>query len=59
MKISIKFSCDIYFGRPKNCRVYHVRVSNMINDECEMLEPKNLPNVQQAQETRDTRYRDS
>lgn len=55
----IQFSCAIYFDRPEDCRVYPARVSDMINDECEMLEAKDLLNLQAAQQELDTRFRDN
>jgi len=40
--------CDIYSDRPEDCRVYPATVEDMINDDCEMLEPGDLDNIQQA-----------
>lgn len=54
-----KFTCTIYFDRPEDCRVYPARVSDMVNDECEMLEPKDFSDLLRAQDTLDTKYRDS
>ena len=43
------YTCDIYYDRPEDCRVYPATVSDMIKDECEMLEPRDLSNLKQAQ----------
>ncbi|MFT4797479.1 MAG: Fe-S-cluster containining protein [Candidatus Azotimanducaceae bacterium] len=45
-----KYTCDIYFDRPDDCRQYPVMVSDMIRDECEMIEVKDLLNPSAAQE---------
>ncbi len=55
----ISFSCAIYFDRPEDCRVYPARVSDMINDECEMLEAKDFTDIQLAQKDLDSKYRES
>jgi len=55
----LQFSCAIYFDRPEDCRVYPARVSDMINDECEMLEPKDLADLSKAQNELNTKFRDS
>jgi len=41
--------------RPEDCRVYPIRVSDMFQDECEMLEPKDLVNLRLAQIKLDTK----
>lgn len=48
-----KYQCDIYDDRPDDCKYYPVTVSEMILDECEMLEPKDLVNTKQAQKKLD------
>jgi len=48
-KSSFKYSCRIYYDRPDDCKHYPVTVEQMINDECEMLEVKDLSNPKQAQ----------
>lgn len=53
------FNCAIYFDRPEDCRVYPALVSDMINDECEMLEPKDFADTRKAQDVLDTKFRDS
>lgn len=44
-----KYSCDIYYDRPEDCRVYPANIEDMINDECEMLEAGDLTDLKQAQ----------
>ena len=46
---SSRYLCEIYLDRPEDCRVYPSSISDMINDECEMLEPNDLINIKQAQ----------
>ena len=48
-----KYTCAIYFDRPDDCKFYPVTINDMINDECEMLEAKDLKNLKQAQQTLD------
>ena len=43
-----KYTCDIYFDRPDDCRQYPATVADMIKDGCEMIETKDLSNIQQA-----------
>ena len=47
------YTCDIYYDRPEDCRFYPVTVKQMINDECEMLQPGDLLNPQKAQKDLD------
>lgn len=54
-----KYLCDIYNDRPDDCRHYPVTVDDMINDECEMLEVKDLANPKQAQKILDQLMADS
>lgn len=44
-----KYTCRIYYDRPDDCKHYPVTIEQMINDECEMLEVKDLSNPKQAQ----------
>jgi len=37
-----KYTCRIYYDRPEDCRHYPVTIEQMVNDECEMLEVKDL-----------------
>lgn len=43
-----KYLCDIYADRPDDCRVYPMTVDDMIKDDCEMLEPRDLANRKNA-----------
>jgi Fe-S-cluster containining protein len=43
------YTCDIYYDRPEDCRVYPATIADMIKDECEMLETRDLTNLKQAQ----------
>ena len=43
------YSCDIYQDRPDDCRQYPVSVSDMVKDECEMLEVKDYADLKRAQ----------
>ncbi len=40
--------CRIYENRPDDCRYYPSTVSEMIRDQCEMIEPKDLRHPRQA-----------
>lgn len=46
-----KYTCDIYHDRPDDCKFYPVSIEDMIKDECEMLEERDLTNPKRAQET--------
>ena len=48
-----KYTCDIYYDRPDDCKYYPVSIGDMIKDECEMLEKRDLKNPKQAQKTLD------
>ena len=54
-----KFICRIYFDRPDDCRYYPVNVVQMIRDECEMLEPRDLLDIEKAQRVLDDLMADS
>lgn len=43
------YTCDIYLDRPDDCKYYPVTIEQMINDECEMIEERDLKNPKQAQ----------
>ncbi len=45
------YTCDIYYDRPDDCKYYPVTIEQMLNDECEMLEEKDLAKPKQAQKT--------
>ena len=46
-----KYTCDIYFDRPNDCKFYPINIDQMQEDGCEMLEAKDLVNPKQAQNT--------
>lgn len=54
-----KFSCDIYHDRPDDCKHYPVTIDQMVQDECEMLELKDLARPKQAQKALDIIMSDS
>lgn len=43
------YACGIYNDRPDDCRHYPVTINEMVVDECEMLELRDLSNSTQAQ----------
>ncbi len=53
------YTCDIYYDRPDDCRYYPVTIKQMLNDECEMLEDKDLANPVKAQQELDILMKDS
>jgi Fe-S-cluster containining protein len=54
-----KYICGIYYDRPDDCKYYPVRIDEMVRDECEMLEARDLANPKKAQETLDFLMADS
>lgn len=44
-----KYTCSIYLDRPEDCRLYPSLISEMLRDECEMLEQHDLTNHKKAQ----------
>ena len=44
-----KYTCDIYFDRPEDCRHFPVDIAQMISVDCEMLERGDLVNSKRAQ----------
>lgn len=54
-----KYVCRIYFDRPDDCKHYPVTIEQMINDECEMLETRDLVDTKRAQRTLDIMMADS
>ena len=54
-----KYTCDIYFDRPDDCMFYPVTVEQMIQDECEMLEKRDLTNPHRTQKILDKLMADS
>jgi uncharacterized protein len=43
------YACSIYADRPADCRSYPVTITDMVRDECEMLEPKDLNDLPKTQ----------
>jgi uncharacterized protein len=54
-----KYICRIYYDRPDECRHYPVNIDQMIRDECEMLEARDLDNPKRAQRALDELMADS
>jgi len=54
-----KYTCSIYLDRPEDCRHYPSLISEMIRDECEMIEIGDLEDHRQAQIKLDTLMKDS
>lgn len=46
-----KYTCEIYYDRPDDCKYYPVTIEQMLKDECEMLEERDLLKPKQAQKT--------
>ncbi|WP_395344512.1 YkgJ family cysteine cluster protein [Ningiella sp. W23] len=44
-----KYSCSIYEHRPDDCRQYPSLISEMIRDECEMIEISDITEAAKAQ----------
>ncbi len=55
----LKYVCGIYHDRPQDCRQYPSLIEEMIRDECEMLEAKDINNLKQAQKLLNTIMVDS
>lgn len=43
------YSCGIYLDRPEDCRHYPTSISEMIRDECEMIEAIDLEDTRKSQ----------
>lgn len=43
------YTCGIYEDRPSDCREYPVLISDMIKDDCEMLEKIDLIDLEKSQ----------
>jgi len=54
-----KTTCDIYYDRPEDCRHYPVDIEQMVRDDCEMLERRDLDDLKRAQQKLDTLMSDS
>ena len=53
------YTCTIYEVRPEDCRHYPVDIAQMISDDCEMLQQRDLVDLKRAQKTLDTLMIDS
>ena len=53
------YTCDIYHNRPEDCRHYPSTIAEMIGDECEMIEVKDLSDKRRAQRALDKLMADS
>tara|TARA_R110002074_G_scaffold377572_2_gene555087 strand:- start:209 stop:595 length:387 start_codon:yes stop_codon:yes gene_type:complete len=54
-----KYTCDIYYDRPDDCKFYPVTIEQMEKDECEMLDVQDLEKPKQAQIKLDKLMEDS
>ncbi len=54
-----KYTCSIYLNRPEDCRHYPSLISEMIRDECEMIEATDIENHNRAQKKLDILMIDS
>ena len=54
-----KYSCDIYFDRPDDCKFYPSTIDEMVLDGCEMIEAKDLANPKQGQKDLERIMQDS
>ena len=45
-----RYTCAIYYDRPEDCSLYPASIGDMINDECEMLEAKDIKDPKQAEQ---------
>ena len=54
-----KFTCGIYYDRPEDCRHYPVDIEQMVRDDCEMLERRDLDDLKKAQKKLDFLMSDS
>lgn len=53
------YTCSIYLNRPEDCRHYPSLISEMVRDECEMIEVIDLKNTKQAQKKLDALMKSS
>ena len=54
-----KYTCSIYLDRPDDCRQYPSLVTEMIRDECEMIEVTDLNNLKKSQAKLDILMQDT
>jgi len=55
----VKYTCTIYHDRPEDCRHYPTSISEMVRDECEMIEAIDITNPRRAQTKLDILMADS
>jgi len=53
------YTCSIYLDRPEDCRHYPALITEMIRDECEMIEVIDIDKPIQAQKVLDILMKDS
>lgn len=53
------YHCKIYYDRPDDCKFYPVTIEQMIKDDCEMIEERDLKKPEKAQKTLDKMMQDS
>jgi uncharacterized protein len=56
---SSKYGCRIYHDRPQDCRHYPVSIADMVRDDCEMIEVRDIEAPQEAQIALDKLMADS
>ena len=54
-----KYTCDIYFDRPDDCKFYPSTLEEMAADGCEMLEEIDLKNPKQGKKSLESIMKDS
>jgi len=54
-----KYTCEIYYDRPDDCKQYPVDIDQMVKDGCEMLEVQDLAEPRRAQKSLDKLMADS
>ena len=54
-----KYTCDIYFDRPDDCKYYPVTIDQMVMDDCEMLDARDLIEPKKSQKRLDELMADS
>ncbi|MDN3380003.1 MULTISPECIES: YkgJ family cysteine cluster protein [unclassified Pseudoalteromonas] len=54
-----KYTCSIYLDRPEDCQHYPSLITEMVTDECEMIETSDLQNYKKAQNKLDILMLDS
>ena len=54
-----KYTCDIYYDRPDDCKYYPSTIDEMVIDGCKMLEEKDQSNLKLARKALDEIMEDS